>query len=110
MAQKPVQSSGVLDPGHQQMEDRNDLRSSCKGVRRREEKWHLARHKDLVPGNFSGLDEDWSTWKEYLEDYNEAVHPGASELLRLLGKDKGEIGEGTIRGNGRSEEEWTRLL
>ena len=47
------------------------------GRERREENWHLARPKDLAPGSFSGKDEDWSKWKEDLEDYSEAVRPDA---------------------------------
>ena len=40
-----------------------------------EDKWHLARSKDFLPGSFSGKEEDWTTWEEDLEDYSEAVHP-----------------------------------
>ena len=58
------------------------------GRETREEKRRPTHPKDLAPGSFSGKEEveDWSKWKEDLEDYSEAVHPGARQLLV---KDKG---------------------
>ena len=54
----------------------------------KDERWHLTRPKDFAPSVFNGKDEEWVRWKEEIEDYMEAVHPGGKELLREVARTK----------------------
>ena len=44
---------------------------------------------------------DWKQWKEVIEDYAEAVHPGMKEVLKMAGQEKEEVGVKWFRENGR---------
>ena len=46
---------------------------------RREQKWHLARQKDRLPSVLSKI-EEWLQWKEYVEDYADAVSCGTKDI------------------------------
>ena len=62
-------------------------------------KWSLTRPKDMDPGIFSGKDEEWPKWKEALEDYVEAVHPGLKLALVEMSKTDGEVTLDSLRKN-----------
>ena len=76
---------------------------------KREDKWYLTHPKDLLPGSFSGKDEDWATWKKDLEDYSEALHPGSRELLRRTDLEKEEIRVDMVAERGRMGQETRNL-
>ena len=48
--------------------------------------WQLNRPKDMEPNHFSGKDEEWSKWKEEIEDFMDAVHPGLKWTMAASSK------------------------
>ena len=50
----------------------------------------LNEAKRLAPPVFT--DEKWKGWTEYVEDYADACNPSMKEALKMLMKDKEEIG------------------
>lgn len=72
---------------------------------KREDKWYLTRPKDLLPGSFSGKDEDWLKWKEDLEDYIETVHPGARDCCEQWQqrKKRSELTSSRARKSGKED-------
>ena len=72
----------------------------------KKDKWQLTRPKDMDPGIFSGKDEEWPQWKESMEDYIDAVHPGLKDALLAMSKAKGEVLEEDLRKAGYVEDQW----
>ena len=40
----------------------------------------------MQPDKFVGKDEDWMQWKEAIEDYADAVHPGLKHAMGVAAK------------------------
>ena len=68
-------------------------------------RWELTRPKDMVPDLFAGKDEEWLRWKEAIEDYVDAVHPGLKHVLGVAAKVSITITDESQLG-GVLEEEW----
>ena len=45
--------------------------------------WQLTRPTDMDPAEFTGKDEEWLRWKESMEDFLDAVHPGLKQVLNI---------------------------
>ena len=66
--------------------------------------WQLTRPKDMEPSEFTGEDEEWLEWKDTMEDYVDAVHPGLKQALHLAAKASSQL-DARIQLN-TTEQEW----
>ena len=75
-------------------------------------RYDLTRPKDMEPEKFIGKDEDWLQWKEAIEDYADAVHPGLKNAMAvasdLKGRDKRS--SATRRSPGKRVESQRRVV
>ena len=60
----------------------------------------------MGPSQSTGNEEEWPKWKEEIEDYIEAVHPGLKHAIILTSKAKEEVTEKTLRDEEYVWEEW----
>ena len=66
--------------------------------------WQLTRPKDMEPSEFTGKDEEWLRWKDAMEDYVDAVHPGLKHVLHLAAKANSQL-DARVQLNS-TEQEW----
>lgn len=66
--------------------------------------WQLTRPKDMEPSEFTRKDEEWLRWKEAMEDYVDAVHPGLKQVLHLAAKANAQL-DTRVQLNS-TEQEW----
>ena len=66
--------------------------------------WQRARPKDMKPFEFTGKDEEWLKWKDSMEDYVDAVHPGLKQVLHLAAKASSQL-DTRVQLNS-TEQEW----
>lgn len=65
-----------LNQAHTQIADLSATGGKWKG-----NKWELYRQKDIEPNTFDGKGENWTKWKEEIEDYADVVHEGLKHAL-----------------------------
>lgn len=73
----------------------------------RKKKWEMYRPKDVEPSLFSGKEDEWAKWKEEIEDYADAVHPGIKDALVWASKLRERVTEESLRKQGVVDEDWT---
>ena len=58
---------------------------------RGKDRWQLTRPKDMDPSEFVGKEQEWLKWKEAMEDYVDAVHPGMNQAFSLATQVKSQV-------------------
>ena len=76
------------------------------GAGKAKEKWQLSVPKDMQPSEFTGKEEEWKRWKEEMEDYIEAVHPGMKLVLKVTTKGSEEVLNTDFQKAGFNDGEW----
>ena len=82
--------------------------SDAAGREKFDKKYEMTRPKDMEPSVYSGKDEEWSQWKEGIEDYLDIVHPSLKAAMTAMAKQKSEIIEHSLTSHDPpfGREEW----